>query len=174
MPETLRSCPSSSHRWLAVGVAALLAASAYAADPAPAKGKPPAKAATPAAASPKQPVMTREELRACLAEQDRIAKEGAELAQAQARIDKDRADIERTGGELEAEKAKLDLGDEAAVNAYNERLRQRKQRFEDLKAFVPGFNTRVEKLAVDRQAYATACAERRFFEDDLEAIKAGK
>ena len=120
------------------------------------------------------PTLTREELRQCLAEQDRIKKEGAELAQAQANMDKERADIERLGTELQADKAKVDTTDEAAVAAYNDRARQRTQRVEEFKAGAVRFNERVDKLVVDRQSYAAKCADRRFFEDDYEAIKAGQ
>jgi hypothetical protein len=175
---------------VAIGLAvALCGPLALAADP------PPAKAAKPAATSPKPaakpteakpregalgkgtstlPMLTRDELRQCLAEQDRIAKEGAELAQAQAKMDGERKEIERLGTELEADKAKVDTSDEAAVNAYNARVRQRTKQAEEYRAAVPVFNARVDKLAADGKAYATGCADRRFFEDDYEAIKAGK
>lgn len=172
--------------------AALFAGSAAAADPAPTKPKAGTTSTTPAApakpaaksAAPREgsfgkgtstlPFLTRDQLRQCLAEQDRIKTESADLAQAQARLDKDRADIERLGTELAADKAKVDTSDEAAVNAYNERARQRAKRIEDFKAAAPLFNQRVDKLVADRQAFATACADRRYFEDDLDDIKAGR
>lgn len=176
-----------------LAAALLLAGSAAAADPTPAKpkagtsgGTPPAAAAKPAAkgGTPREgsfgkgtstlPFLTRDQLRQCLADQERIKTEGAELAQAQARLDQDRADIERLGAELAADKAKVDTSDEAAVNAYNERARQRAKRIEDFKAAAPLFNQRVDKLVVDRQAFATGCADRRYFEDDLDDIKAGR
>ncbi|HRI18813.1 MAG TPA: hypothetical protein PL196_09850, partial [Burkholderiaceae bacterium] len=120
------------------------------------------------------PILTKDQLRQCMAEESRMKKEGNDLAQAQAKMEKDRADIERLGAELEADKAKVDTSDEAAVNAYNERARQRTKMIEEFKAGAPAFNARVDKLVVDRQAYAAACADRRFFEEDYEAIKAGK
>lgn len=167
---------------------ALAAGAAFAADPPP-PAKPAAKAApkpaTKAADTARRegalgkgtsslPILTKEQLRQCLAEQERIRKESAELAQAQEQMDKNRADIERLGKELEADKAKVDTSDEAAVNAYNDRVRQRGKLIEDFKAAAPGFNQRVDKLGADRQAYASSCADRRFFEDDFDEIKAGK
>jgi hypothetical protein len=121
-----------------------------------------------------QPILTRDQLRQCLSEQDRIKQEGAELARQQAQIEKDRSEIERMGTELEAGKASLDASDEAAVTAYNERVRKRAKMIEDFKAAAPVFNARVDKLVVDRKAYADACADRRFFEEDYDDIKAGK
>jgi hypothetical protein len=174
---------------LALGLTiALCAQAAYAADPAPAKTKPAATSTKPAPkateAKPREgalgkgtstlPTLTREELRHCLNEQERIKKEGTDLAQAQTRMDAERSEIERLGTELAADKAKVDLTDEAAVNAYNARVLQRTKLVEDFRAAAPPFNARVDKLGEDRKAYATACADRRFFEDDYDAIKAGK
>lgn len=94
--------------------------------------------------------------------------------QTQRAIEKDRGEIERLGAELEADKATLDRTSEAAVNAFNERARQRARLFEEFKAQAAPFNDRVDKLGADKQAYASKCADRRYFEDDHDAIKAGK
>lgn len=158
---------------------ALCTSLAVAADPPPAKAKTTPKPAPKTEGafgkgSSTLPVLSMDELRQCLSEQDRIKKEGADLAQAQAGMDKERADIESMGTELAADKAKIDASDEAAVNAYNERVRKRTQMIEAFKASAPVFNARVDKLVVDRKAYAEACADRRFFEEDYDAIKAGK
>lgn len=193
MSQLRRSHVSRRFACATLVVAAFGAGGALAADPTPAKPRagaasapaPAAKSAAKAVgAAPREgslgkgtstlPTLTREELRQCLAEQDRIKKEGAELAQAQANMDKERADIERLGTELQADKAKVDTTDEAAVAAYNDRARQRTQRVEEFKAGAVRFNERVDKLVVDRQSYAAKCADRRFFEDDYEAIKAGQ
>jgi predicted outer membrane protein len=161
----------------------LCAGAAMAADP-PATAKPAAK---PSAKSPELrregslgkgtsalPILTKEQLRQCMAEQERIRKENAELAQAQEQMDKDRAEIERLGKEIEAEKPTVDTSNDSAVNAFNDRVRRRIKMIEDFKAAAPVFNQRVDKLGADRQAYAASCADRRFFEDDLAEIKAGK
>lgn len=120
------------------------------------------------------PTLTRDELRQCMSEQERIKNEGTELAQTQTRMEGQRAEIERMGAELEAEKGKVNVSDQSAVDAYNARLRQRTKLVEDYRASVPIFNARVDKLGEDRKAYASGCADRRFFEDDYDAIKAGK
>lgn len=189
--------PASGPRCAAVLAlaCALCVSAARAADTPPAKAKAAASApaggstgtrpvAKPTEAAPREgafgkgtstlPILTKDQLRQCVAEQDRMKKEGNDLAQAQAKMEKDRAEIERLGAELEADKAKVDTTDEAAVNAYNDRARQRTKMIEEFKGGAPAFNARVDKLVVDRQAYAAACADRRFFEEDYEAIKAGK
>jgi hypothetical protein len=120
------------------------------------------------------PPLTMDQLRACLSEQARLKQEASDLVQLQASIEQERGAIERTGAQLDADKATLDASDEAAVNAYNERVRKRTQQIEAFKATAPAFNARVDKITADRKAYADSCADRRFFEEDYEAIKAGK
>ena len=53
----------------------------------------------------------------------------------------------------------------------HERVRQRAKMIEEFKTGAPAFNQRVDKLVVDRQTYASGCADRRFFEEDFDAIK---
>jgi hypothetical protein len=166
---------------LAVSAACLFGAPpASAAD---ATTPPPAKASAKAAsAAPREgglgkgtgPLLTKEQLRQCLAEQDRMKQEGDDLVQTQVALAKTRSDIERLGTELDAEKATVDRSSQVAVEAYNERLRARGKMIEDYKTAAPAFNVRVDKLTADRQAYAKDCADRRFFEEDYDAIKAGQ
>ncbi len=164
---------------------------AYAADAAASAPavKPPAKSApkAPAKAADDKPregtlgkgtstgaVLTREQLRQCMAEQDRLKREGDELLQTQLSMGKTRAEIDRLGAEIDTEKATVDRSSQAAVEAYNERLRTRAKMIDDYQAAAPPFNTRVDKLAADRQAYTRDCGDRRYFEDDYDAIKAGQ
>ena len=170
---------------LAAGVAFTLAGPpAWAAD-APAKTPNTAAAKTPAKASvakPREgslgkgsgPLLTREQLRQCLAEQARLKQEGTDAAEAQRGLDKDRAEIDRLGAELDADKAGLDRTSQAAVDGFNERARARDKRAADYLAAAPLFNLRVDKLDAAKDAYRKDCTDRRYFEDDYDAIKAGK
>jgi len=158
---------------------------ALAADTAPAPAKP--STATPKTAPKPAPkareasfgkgtgsVMTRDQLRQCMTDQDRMKKEAADILQTQLGLDRDRAEIDRTGAELEAGKASLDRTSQAAIDAYNERALARAKLIGDYKAAASPFNERVDKLTDDRQAYAKDCQDRRYLEEDYDAIKAGK
>lgn len=142
----------------------------------------PKAAAQPADGAPRQgspgkgsgAVLTREQLRQCIAEQDRIKAESAGLVAAQADLASQRAEIERLAAAQKEEQATLDRTSEAAVNAYNAKLQERSKLTEAYLAATPVFNGRVEKLDADKQNYAKACADRRYDEADLADIKAGK
>lgn len=165
---------------------ALSAVPAIAADAVPAAGtkapaKPPAKAAVVPAregslgkGKASGPLLTREQLRQCMAEQDRLKQEATSLVQAQAEFGKTRAEIDRQGAEIAAELATLDRTSQAAVDAYNAKLRDRAKLSEGYQAAAPAFNERVDKLDADKQAFTKDCADRRYLDDDFDAVKGGK
>lgn len=167
------------HRGLALAAAVAFTLAGPFARAADAPAKAPAK---PAAAKPREgslgkgsgPLLTREQLRQCMAEQERVKQEGSAAAEAQAALAKERSEIDRLGAELDADRATLDRTSPAAVDGFNERARARDKRVADYLAATPLFNERVDKLDADKEAYRKACADRRYFEDDFDAIKAGK
>jgi hypothetical protein len=172
---------------LALGVALAGSVALASADdaPPPSAAKPAASAAAkPATAKPREgslgkaagsgALMTMPQLRQCMAEQDRMAKEGADLLRAQGDFATERGEIDRLGAELKTEQASLDRTSQAAVDAYNAKLAERDKRAEAYRAATLAFNQRVEKLDVDKQAFAKECADRRYREEDYDAIKAGK
>ena len=114
------------------------------------------------------------QLRQCMAEQDRMDKETDGLVEAQRSFAAERNEIDRLGTELKADQATLDRTSQAAVDAYNAKLADRDKRAEAFRAAAAGFNQRVEKLQGDKQAFAKDCGDRRYHEDDYNAIKAGK
>ena len=181
------SAPFTCLRALAVGAAFALAAPVRAADaPVP---KPPATAAAKAAAKPADaksregslgkgtasgPLLTREQLRQCIAEQDRLKQEAADALQTQRGLDKDRVEIDRLGVVLKTDLESLDRTSQAAIDAFNARVQEREKMAEAYRAATPVFNQRVDKLEADRESFAKDCADRRYREDDFDAIKAGK
>jgi len=165
----------------AFGVSSVLGADA-AAPPTPRPpAKSPAKAAdakSPAGSlgkgSGSGPLLTREELRQCMTEQDRMKKETADIVLTQAALARDRAEIDRVSAAIDADRAGVDRSDQAAVDAFNERANARTKLIEAYRAAAPQFNQRVDKLEADQQAYDKACTDRRYDEQDMNAIKAGK
>ena len=118
--------------------------------------------------------LTREQLRACIAQQTRLAQQDAELQKEQAALAATKAEIASSGDALKLELAALDRTSADAVTAYNERAAARDKSIDDYEARVPGFNERVEAARVEREAFGKGCDNRRYFEDDEIAIRKGK
>lgn len=133
-------------------------------------------------------LLTRDQLRQCLAQQKALKDQDAETAQAQAGLDGEKAaiaradaELERQAAELQAERATIDATQEAAVAAFNAKLSQRgeserarDQRVADYNARLPAFNARVQAGKLSHEAWQSDCAGRAYDEADFFAIQRGK
>ncbi|HEY4069610.1 MAG TPA: hypothetical protein VGM74_22065 [Burkholderiaceae bacterium] len=120
------------------------------------------------------PVLTRDQLRSCLALKVRAAKQDDELVKEQASITALKDDLVRRGDANKAELEALDRSNEEAVAAYNDKATTRDKQIDDYQARVNAFNARVEAGQADHDSYAKGCNNRRYFEDDEAAINKGK
>jgi hypothetical protein len=152
---------------LAACIAGLAAMPALAADK-------PKKESTLGKAKPGAPFLTKEQLRTCLAQNDRVKAQLAETLPLQTTLKKEGDDLAAAGDALKADRAAIDTTDEAAVKAFNERLVARDTAVEAYKARSAEYNAKVEALQADKASYIANCDGRRYFEDEELQIKAGK
>lgn len=120
------------------------------------------------------PLLTRAELRECMARPARIAAESEEVRKLQAANEADKVQIVQQGDALQEQLATLDRTSADAVAAYNEKAQARDARVDAYNAANAAVNTRVEALQAKRSAYLTDCENRRYDEKDEIAIKSGK
>lgn len=154
--------------WLvAACIAGLAAMPALAADK-------PKKESTLGKAKPGAPFLTKEQLRTCLAQNDRVKAQLAETLPLQTTLKKEGDDLAAAGDALKTDRAAIDTTDQAAVKAFNERLAARDQAVEAYKARSAEYNAKVEALQADKASYIANCDGRRYFEDEELQIKAGK
>lgn len=120
------------------------------------------------------PLLTRAELRECMARPPRLAAESEELRKQQAANDADKLQIVQQGDALKEQLATLDRTSAEAVAAYNEKAQARDARVDAYNAANAALNTRVEALQAKRSAYIADCQNRIYDEKDEIAIKNGK
>ncbi len=149
--------------------AGLLAASlgfpASAADP-PAQ-KTPAK--QPSKSKPKP--MSRDQLRACMDQQDRLMVMRENVLKEQTSLDQQRAEVKRMDAELERRRAALDPADADAKQVLLDEETRRNQVGEAYNARLPGFKEQGATLDRERQSWVERCANKDFDELDELAIK---
>lgn len=146
--------------------------------------KPAAKSSAKPGAKPREgslgggtasgPVLTKDELRQCIAEQDRLKQETADVVATQKKLAADRAEIDRVSAALDADRPNVDVSNKDAVDAFNARLQAKGKLVADYQAAAPAFNARVDKLDADDKAFTTNCRDRKYFQDEYDEIKAGK
>lgn len=133
-----------------------------------------ALAADRPAAKPGGKILTRDELRACLAHADRLKQHNAEAAKTQAALDSEKNEIGRATAALEGRRAALDPNDAAAVGALQAYAEALDKRVDAYNLHLPEFNAAVQALLTEKQSYKDSCADRPYDEKDYYAIKRGK
>jgi hypothetical protein len=161
---------------------------ADAADPAPPAAAKKGNVLTLNGGKPTGKLLTRDQLRQCLANQAALKQQDAEAAQAQAVLDADKAAIASADAqlaqqatELQAERATVDVKNDAQVAAFNAKLTQRaelegrrNQLVADYNAKLPPFNALVQAVNQSREVWQAGCADRAYDEADFFAIQRGK
>lgn len=148
---------------LALGLANLAAAAAE-----------PARAGSFGKGKSNRPLLTRAELRDCLATQDRVRQIGERVVADQAALDKEKTSIKQDGAALAERLAALDRTSTEAVNAYNADAQAHDQRVNAYNASTPAFNAQVDALKDARARFTGACENRDFDEKDEIALRKGQ
>ena len=130
------------------------------------------KAAPPPA--PKTPLLTQEQLRDCLAQKDKVAKETEAAVKSRAEVDAQKAEIDSTGKALEDEATTLDRTSEDAVAAYNAKVIARNTKVDAYRARAEAYNVEADRVLATKDAYEKACANRRFDDRDLSDLQKKK
>jgi type IV secretory pathway VirB10-like protein len=144
-------------------VAALLAPAVHGADKKPA-APPPSKTA----------VLTQEQLRDCLAQKEKLAKDSDAAVKAKAAVAAQKAEIDSTGKALEDEAASLDRTSEDAVAAFNAKVIERNGKVDAFRAKAEAYNVDAEKVLAAKEEYEKTCANRRFDDRDLNDLQKKK
>ncbi len=119
-------------------------------------------------------LLTREELRACMATQAKLKRDREALGQREKPLDREKAEIVAEGESIKAARETLDRTSEEAIQAFNQRVLDNDARVDD-------YNKRNAALKADATAWQAAsdqwktqCGDRRYREDDEIAIKRDK
>ena len=152
-------------RLLAGGcVIAALLVPAYAADP------PTKKAPTQTKKSKPKP-MSRDQLRSCMDQQDRLMVMRENVLKEQTALDQQRAEVKSMDAELERKRAALDPSDAVGKQALLDEEARRNQIGDTYNARLPALREQGAALDKERQNWVERCADKAFDERDEIAIK---
>jgi hypothetical protein len=168
MPETLMKTTadiSRLRRLFAGGcVIAALLVPAYAADP-------PTKKAPVQQSKSKPKPMSRDQLRSCMDQQDRLMAMRESVLKEQTSLDHQRAEVKSMDAELERKRAALDPSDAAGKQALLDEEARRNQIGDMYNARLPTLREQGAALDKERQNWVERCADKAFDERDEIAIK---
>jgi len=133
------------------------------------------KAATPPPpATPKTPLLTPEQLRDCLAQKDKLARDTEAAVKSRNEVDAEKAEIDSSGKALQDEAATLDRTSEGAVAAYNAKVLDRNAKVDAYRAKAEAYNVEADRVLATKDAYEKACANRRYDDRDLSDLQKKK
>ena len=118
--------------------------------------------------------LTRDQLRGCLARQDKVRQQADEMTREQAALTELKAAIAKSGEQLKARLETLDRTNAEAVQAYNDEAGARDKQIDDYQARVDAYNAKVEASRAEKDAFGKGCDNRRYFEEDEIAIRREK
>jgi hypothetical protein len=133
--------------------------------------KPPAKTTAKAAPKSKPNLMTRDELRACMTEQDRLKAIRTKVDQEQAALDQQKARVQAMDADRQKRAAALDPADEAGRKAIEDEVARRDQEADAYNARLATLREQVAGFDTGRQAWVERCTKKDFDEMDEAAIK---
>jgi hypothetical protein len=119
-------------------------------------------------------LLTRNELRECLAQERRVKAMNEEMKALQAELDNDNAEIGRKGEELKQAIATVDRTSQEAIDLVKAKAAEQDQRVDAYNAKLPPFNAKVQTVEGERATFAKNCADRPYDEGDYFAIQRGK
>lgn len=128
----------------------------------------------PNGARHKGPVLTRDQLRQCVAEQNTINTLESEMDRLRASLTQSEASINRLEAQISEQQPLIDRYSQESVDSFNALIDQHKRLVDAHNAKLPVTNISVEKVnsAVDR--FNAKCADRVYYENDMQAVLAGK
>ena len=114
--------------------------------------------------------LTREQLRQCLQMQPQLKTRGDEATHARAELDALKKDFDRLDAELQAERARVNSSDKAAVDAYNAKLARRKDMVAEYNAKQPAVNEQAQRYNTLQDHWKSGCEDRPYSEADYASI----
>ena len=165
MQNTPRAARAGAKLLLAGLFAAPLSLTAYAAD------SPPKQAPAKQHGKSKPKPMSRDQLRSCMDQQDRLMVMRENVLKEQTSLDQQRAEVKSMDAELERKRAALDPVDATAKQALQDEETRRNQLGDIYNARLPGLKEKGATLDKERQSWVERCADKDYDEIDEAAIK---
>ena len=119
-------------------------------------------------------LLSREELRVCMSSQATLHQHREEAERLQAELSAEKEALARAGEGLKEQLTALDRTNQPAVEQYVEANNAREKRIDAYEVRAAAYNTKVEALGAEKEAYAKNCENKRIDEADELTIRKGK
>jgi hypothetical protein len=120
------------------------------------------------------PVLSREQLRGCVAQQKNLNAEGKSLDASEAALQAKAAEIEKLEATIKLREPLVDQYSQKSVDSFNALIGKHKRFVAAYNSSLLAYNAKVEKLKVENKSFNARCAGHAYYESDMQAVLAGK
>ena len=120
------------------------------------------------------PVMTREQLRQCVTEQNQINEQEDAVERLQSSLQTDEAKINVLEDRINAMESRVDVYSQQSVDGFNALVNEHRRLVADYNSRLPTVNARVDDLNAAVERFNVRCAERAYYEHDMAAVLGGR
>ena len=120
------------------------------------------------------PVLSREQLRSCVAQQNRLNGESAGLDQLEAGQNLKAAELERLEKTISQREPLVDKYSQESVDNFNALVKKQRKLVATYNESLPAYNAEVDKYKIAQEVFNTNCAGHAYYERDMAAVIAGK
>lgn len=120
------------------------------------------------------PVLSREQLRVCVSEQNSLNAEGDNLNGAQTALKAKAAEIRRLESIIKRREPLVDQYSQQSVDSFNALIGKYKPLVAAYNNSLPGYNAKFGKFKVAQDSFNAKCAGHAYYESDMQAVLAGK
>lgn len=128
----------------------------------------------PNGASYKGPVLTRDQLRQCVAEQKAINASETDADRLQNLLAESEANIKSLEAEINARQPLVDRYSQESVDEFNALIDRHQRLVASHNAAIPGVKTKVQQVNAAVERFNMSCADRVYYESDMQAVRAGR
>ena len=118
--------------------------------------------------------LTRDQLRQCVNEQKVINAGSGQVDRLQASISVDAAEISRLERQIAAQESLVNVYSQESVDQFNALVNRHRQMVTAYNDRLPAANARVEQMNAAVRRFNTECADRVYYESDMNAVVAGR
>ena len=120
------------------------------------------------------PVLTREQLRQCVTEQNQINGQEDAVERLQSSLQADETKINTLEARIKAMEPHVDMYSQQSVDSFNALINEHKRLVGTYNSKLPTVNARVDALNAVVDRFNARCADRAYYEHDMTAILSGK
>lgn len=120
------------------------------------------------------PVLSREQLKMCLDQQNTINSQSAVVDKEQEFLGVEQEQLQRLERKIESDRAFVNSYSQASVDSFNRSLDEHRRKVTAFNKRLSVANEKVDRLNASVSSFNSQCGQRAYYESDMNAVLAGR